>query len=189
MGTDLTAGPGDEANGWLGPSPLGRAHGLLALAAAGPADEQEARRLLQAHGRDWLGQTAAIFVTGQDGGSEAFSLPCRLPDRAVLAQRPHIRPLLVALQRCPAYFVAALDKVQGTLLRVTADHVIELEHGDFRTIVALLERMQLPGGLAAVVAAGQSAAISQFTAMRRPGWARALPTRWSCPDCPGASTR
>jgi len=145
---------------------LARTHGLIALAGGGPAEEEEAGRLIEGHGRDWLGQTAAIFVAGQDGGrSEAFSLPCQLPDRAVLAQRPHVRPLLVALQRCPAYYVAVVDTLAAWLLRVQADQVSELEHDHFRTTIALLERVMQPGGQEPVVVGGQPEAIDEFTAM------------------------
>lgn len=116
-----------------------RAHGMLALAAgnldirdgadgaaeaAWPADaEQQVRKVLEMHGRDWLGHTAAIFVDGDDGLAEAFSLPCTLPDRAVLAERPHVRPLLAALQRCPVHYVAVVDQRHAWLLRVTGDQV------------------------------------------------------------------
>ena len=84
------------------------------LAAGGSADDpgasrvraedrQLVRRLLDMHARDWLGHTVAIFACGQLGLAEGIPLPCTLPERAVLATRPHVRPLLVALQRCPAY--------------------------------------------------------------------------------------
>jgi len=121
-----------------------RAHGMLTLAAGsggapgGPGDspwarpdstpwpeqdEQQARELLQIHGREWLGHTAAIFVADQAGVAEAHALPCRLPDRAVLADRPHVRPLLVARQRCPVHYVVVLDSRHGWLFRVIGDRV------------------------------------------------------------------
>lgn len=113
-----------------------RAHGIVET-ATGPGgelsgsvladDEQRARKLLETHGRDWLGHTAAIFVGGQDGGrgglSEAVSLPCELPDRAVLAERPQIRSLLVALQRCPVHYVVIVDQRHAWLFRVSGDQV------------------------------------------------------------------
>lgn len=116
-----------------------RAHGLLKLAAGsrdsrdgaeGAAEaasqdglEQQARELLQAHGRDWLGHTAAIFIDAEDGLAEAFSLPCNLPDRAVIADRPHVRPLLAALQWCPVHYVAIVDRRRAWLLRVSGEQV------------------------------------------------------------------
>lgn len=97
-----------------------------AAAAAGiAAAEQRARRIAEAHGRDWLGHTGAIFTAAGDGDGwhEAFSLPCELPDRAIIAARPHIRPLLVALQRCPAYYVVVVDARHAWLLRITGDRI------------------------------------------------------------------
>ncbi len=115
-----------------------RAHGLMRLATASgggsddladggvswPADgEQQVRTMIEAHGRDWLGHTAAIFVGAKAGLAEAFPLPCALPDRAVLAERPHVRPLLVAEQRCPAHFVVAVDRQQAWLFRAAGDQI------------------------------------------------------------------
>jgi len=106
---------------------------LLALAGGGATspgavrateeDRQRIRRLLEAHARDWLGRTVAIFACTQLGLSEAFPLPCRLPERAVLATRPHVRPLLVALQRCPAYRVAVVDRRHAWVFSVAGDQV------------------------------------------------------------------
>ena len=51
--------------------------------------------------RDGTGHTVAVFACAGSGLFEAISLPCPLPERAVLGVRPHIRPLLLARQRCP----------------------------------------------------------------------------------------
>ena len=106
---------------------------LLALGGGGtdsPAtvrarDEQErmVQRLLEVHGRDWLGHTVAIFASSQLGLLQSFTLPCRLPERAVLAARPHVRPLLVALQRCPPYRVAVIDRRHAWIFSVAAERV------------------------------------------------------------------
>ena len=53
-------------------------------------------------GRDWPGRTVAIFACADVGLLEVFPLPGQLPERAVLGTRPHIRPLLFALEQCPA---------------------------------------------------------------------------------------
>ena len=74
--------------------------------------------MLQAHAREWMGHTAAIFTCSQVGLAEAFALPCRLPDRAVLAFRPHVRPVLVALQRCPAYQVAVVNRRHAWIFQI-----------------------------------------------------------------------
>jgi hypothetical protein len=77
-----------------------RADDLLVQPARAPQRERETvRRLLAAHARDWLGHTVAIFASAQLGLAEVIPLPGALPERAVLAVRPHVRPLLLAIQR------------------------------------------------------------------------------------------
>jgi len=122
-------GPLPGAAGPVGPLP-----GAAGIDGAGwPARaEQQVRTILEVRGRDWLGHTAALFVGGEAGLSEAFALPCLLPDRAVLAARPHVRPLLVAEQRCPAHYVAIVDRRHAWLFRVAGDQieVAAAEHAD-----------------------------------------------------------
>ena len=77
------------------------------IAAAGAACGQP----LAARDRDWVleklppcardcpGRTAAVFACAGSGLFEVITLPCPLPERGVLGVRPHIRPLLLALQR------------------------------------------------------------------------------------------
>jgi Bacterial archaeo-eukaryotic release factor family 10 len=110
-----------------------RADELLTEAVAGSADRrtvrarkegmQAVRDLLAVHTREWLGQTAAIFAAAEAGLAEAFPLPCRIPDRAVLAARPHVRPLLVAVQRCPAYQVAVADRQHAWIFQITGTQI------------------------------------------------------------------
>jgi peptide chain release factor subunit 1 len=110
-----------------------RAGELLALAGGGDddpgtpqvrdEDRQLIERLLEIHGRDWMGHTVALFACGQLGLSEAIPLPCRLQDRAVLAARPHVRPLLLALQRCPDYHVALVDRRHAWVFRVAGERI------------------------------------------------------------------
>jgi hypothetical protein len=71
--------------------------------------------------RDWLGHTAAVFACAGAGLFEAFPLRCRLPDVAVLGIRPHVRPLLAAVRRCPAYRVAVVDRRHAWLFHVAGD--------------------------------------------------------------------
>jgi hypothetical protein len=78
------------------------------IAAAGAA----CGRPLAARDRDWVleklppcardcpGRTVAVFACAGSGLFEAIPLPCPLPERGVLGVRPHIRPLLLARQRC-----------------------------------------------------------------------------------------
>ena len=111
-----------------------RADELFALAARdGPGragtvqvqaeDRRAVHGLLTAHARDWLGHTVAIFACGQLGLAEALPLPCRLQERAVLATRPHVRPLLLAIQRCPAYRAAVVDRRHAWLFQITGEHI------------------------------------------------------------------
>ena len=50
-------------------------------------------------------------------------LPCLLQERAVLATRPHVRPLLAALQRCPDYRVVIADRRHSWVLSVSGTQV------------------------------------------------------------------
>jgi Bacterial archaeo-eukaryotic release factor family 10 len=108
-----------------------RASELIAAAEGAAGDrgrlrEQDRESVLQklaVSGRDWLGRTVAIFACAGAGLSEGFPLPCQLPERAVLGTRPHIRPLLVALQRCPAYRVAVVDRRHAWLFSVNGDTI------------------------------------------------------------------
>lgn len=79
------------------------------------------RRLLEVHGRDWLGHTVAVFVCEPPRLAEAIVLPDWLPERGVFAGRPHVRPLLAAGQRSPAHLVVVVDRRHAWLLAVAGD--------------------------------------------------------------------
>jgi len=106
-----------------------RAGELIACAASGTtaqiprADREAVLQLVAAHGRDWLGHTVAVFSCGELGLLEAVPLPGRVAERAVLATRPHVRPILAAIQRCPPYRVAVIDRRHGWLLSIVGDNV------------------------------------------------------------------
>lgn len=87
------------------------------------ADEQAVRGLLTARARDWLGHTVAIFSCAELGLAETFPLPCQLQERAVLAARPHVRPLLAAIQRCPACHVVVVDRRHAWLFSMTGEGI------------------------------------------------------------------
>lgn len=82
------------------------------------ADRTSVLERLEINERDWLGHTVAMFACADARLSEAFPLPCHLPDLAVLGIRPHIRPLLVAVRRCPAYQVAVVDRRHARLFHI-----------------------------------------------------------------------
>ena len=107
------------------PAPLSvlaaRADELIATAEAasgagrqvGKQDRNAVREKLAMCCRDWPGRMVAIFACADAGLLEAFPVSGRisgpvsgpvsgqLREQAVLGIRPHIRPLLAALQQCP----------------------------------------------------------------------------------------
>jgi len=95
----------------------------VSTAAVSDADRDAVFGALAAHGRDWLGHTVAFFACGELGLFEVLPLPCALPERAVLATRPHVRPLLAALQRCPDYRVVIADRRHAWVLSVSGNRV------------------------------------------------------------------
>jgi peptide chain release factor subunit 1 len=93
------------------------------MATVGRADRDAVLGALAAHSRDWLGHTVAFFACQQLDLFEVLPLPCALAERAVLATRPHVRPLLAALQRCPDYLVAIADRQHAWVLSVSGNRV------------------------------------------------------------------
>jgi hypothetical protein len=85
------------------------------------AAEAACGRPLAARGLDWVleklppcardctGRTVAVFACTGSGLFEAIPLSCPLLERAVLGVRPHIRPLMLARQRCPVPGQASPD--------------------------------------------------------------------------------
>src|ERR1700749_894459 len=70
---------------------------------------------------DCPGRTVAIFAYADPGLLEVIPLPCPLAEQGVLGVRPHVRPLLLARQRCPAYHVAVVDQRRTWLFWVDRD--------------------------------------------------------------------
>lgn len=101
---------GNDAGQACGARELGEERGIV-------------RRMLEVHARDWPGRTMAIFVGGDPRLAESLVLPCLVADRAVLAARPHVRPLLLALQRCPGYYLAVVDQLDVWVFRVTGNRI------------------------------------------------------------------
>lgn len=92
--------------------------------AGGPAPERESVLAKVASlGRDWLGHGVAIFACAELRLLEIVRLPDYPPERAVLAERPHIRPLLATLQRHPPYHVAVADRKHAWVLAVSGDGI------------------------------------------------------------------
>jgi hypothetical protein len=96
--------------------------------------------------RDCPGRMVAAFACADTGLLEVIPLPCPLPERGVLGIRPHIRPLLLARQRCPAYHVAVLDQRRTWLFWVDGDEVesvwVPTARHDHDTAAQLTELMR-----------------------------------------------
>jgi len=113
-----------------------RAGDLLEMAAEGPCAPYgpdagrvlaETRhhlwRLLDHQSAGWLGRCVALFVCGPAGLAEAVTLPAGLGDQAIFGHRPHVRPLLLALQRSPAFRAAVVDRRHAWLFAIAPDRV------------------------------------------------------------------
>ena len=113
--------------------------------------------------RDCPGRTVAVFACAGTGLLEAIPLPCPLPERGVLGVRPHIRPLLLALQRYPVYHVAVVDQRRTWLFRVDGDEV-ESVHDPAAQLDRLVRRDE-PGPL---VVGGQADSVGRLLAAMAP---------------------
>jgi hypothetical protein len=106
----------------------------------GKQDRCLALELTATAAHDWPGRSVAIFACDDIGLEEVLPLPGPRPDRTVLGVRPHIRPLLDALQEHPAYWAAVLDgrrtwvfRAQGDEITATPEH--ELGRGEREPLV------------------------------------------------------
>jgi hypothetical protein len=160
---------------------LARAGELMTAAGTGSGrtrDEDECwvREVLTARGGDWLGRSVALFACREAGLHEAVLLPGPGPDRAVLGTRPHIRPLLAAMQRCPAYRVVVMDTGHAWLYRVaggelgTAPGPVAGTEPDpvFRDTAALLDQVVRNGQQEPLVVGGRDEDIAGLLAVVPP---------------------
>ena len=86
-------------------------------------DEELALRAVAAHSGGWPGHTLGILASGELGMLEVIPLPGRFAERAVLAPRTHVRPLLAALQRYPDHQILIIDHRHAWLLAVAGDRM------------------------------------------------------------------
>ena len=86
-------------------------------------DEMLARRTLGRHTEEWLGHTLGIFVSEQLSLLDVVPLPGRFAERAVLAARPHLRPILAALERYPDHRIVVIDHRHAWLITVAGDRI------------------------------------------------------------------
>jgi hypothetical protein len=87
------------------------------------ADLAAVTAAVAARSHDWLGHTAAIFACADIGVLETIPLPGQLAELAVVADRPHVRPLLAAMQRNPAYRAALVDAQHAWILNIADDQI------------------------------------------------------------------
>jgi len=80
-------------------------------------------RAVELHSHEWLGRTMAIFACAEIGLFETLPLPGPITDRAVIAARPHVRPLLAAMQRHPEYRAALIDNRHAWVFSVAGDRI------------------------------------------------------------------
>ncbi len=76
-----------------------------------------------AHSDEWLGRTAAIFACAEIGLLQMITLPGHLTEQGMVSDRPYIRPLLIAMQRNPAYRAALVDTQHAWILNITDDQI------------------------------------------------------------------
>ena len=115
------------------PARAGELLNSAAGAPSGPDDRDAVRvltyarqvvnRLLEDSARDWLGRCVAFFVCGPAALAEAVPLPAGLDEQALFGPRPHVRPLLLTLQRHPSYRVAVINRRYAWLFAVTGDRI------------------------------------------------------------------
>ena len=86
-------------------------------------DEVAARRALGQLAGEWPGYTLGIFVSEQLGLLDVVQLPGRFAERAVLATRPHLRPVLAALERYPDHRIVVIDDRHAWLFTVAGDRI------------------------------------------------------------------
>src|SRR5215469_7667020 len=158
-------------------------------------DEQLALRAVAAHSANWPGHTVGVLVSGELGLLEVIPLPGRFAERAVLAPRPHLRPLLAALQRYPDHRIVIIDHWHAWLLAVAGDRIdvvaqvpadgeasagfggwyLEPSHGLqrvtelaphlYQDAAAILDRQSRHGGSQPLVIGGRADSITHLLAL------------------------
>ncbi len=86
-------------------------------------DELLARRALGQHARQWPGRTLGVFVSERLGLLDVVSLPGRFAEHAVIAARPHLRPVLAALERYPDHRIVVVDHRHAWMFTVVGDRI------------------------------------------------------------------
>jgi peptide chain release factor subunit 1 len=86
-------------------------------------DLESVAEAVDSRSNEWLGHTAAIFACAEIGLLVALPLPGRLTEQAIIARRPHIRPLLAAMQRNPEFRAAIVDAKRAWILHIDGNQI------------------------------------------------------------------
>ncbi|HEV2375400.1 MAG TPA: hypothetical protein VGS19_24970 [Streptosporangiaceae bacterium] len=114
-----------------GAAPNGEAQ---AWAIALRSDVPRIRNEVSAHASEWLGHSVAIFACSPLGLLEAIPLRRQTQERAMVSERPYVRPLLAEVQRWPSYLVAVVDRRHGWLFRVSGEGISQAGHIESPTV-------------------------------------------------------
>ena len=87
------------------------------------ADIESIISAVDQNSQEWLGHTVALFACARIGLFETIPLPRSPSEQAVIADRPHIRPLLAAVQRNPAFRAALVDTKHAWILHISDDGI------------------------------------------------------------------
>jgi len=155
---------------------IARANELIAAAEGNAGrwhlsedDQSSAMEMVATAGRNWPGRTVAIFTCADAGLNEAIPVRCGLPERAVLGTRPHIRPLLVVLQQCPAYHVVVADGGHAWMCSLTGDEIESVTAcHHYRDAAAMLKRDMRHGEHEPLVVGGRDGDVRDLLAGLQP---------------------
>jgi peptide subunit release factor 1 (eRF1) len=92
------------------------------------------RDIVALRAREWPRHAVAIFASRDLGLMKAIPLRNQAAERAVVAARPYVRPLLAELRRSPCYAVAVVDRRYAWLYRVTGERIEWLTDVESRTV-------------------------------------------------------
>lgn len=105
-----------------------------AIARARRTELPAIRDTVEVHAPEWLGHTVAIFASRELGLLEAIPLRNQAAERAVLAARPYVRPLLAEIRRSTCYLAAVVDRRHAWLYRITGEGIEPLTDVRGRTV-------------------------------------------------------
>jgi hypothetical protein len=88
-----------------------------------------ARRLVERYAF-WQAQEDGLALFLSPGSFVHYRLPITVEERAVLAERPYLKPLLPLLELGQSFLVLALSQKQVRLFRCGRDHATEVDLGD-----------------------------------------------------------